>query len=175
MAVVTATQTLDPSARHEDDSQTQRRDFLSICYPQQSLSLISVLLIFSTGFVTSSGLRVASAPPTPHPGLQPQKQNKQEERHPICTHTPVTQAALFISPCDGVCACVRAQAVATLHRGLHFTNLLNNSISENAVTWKTLPQNEPGYDSQKRYILRKTNLFLQVNVFIKNNTNPKPY
>lgn len=59
MAVVTATRTLDPSATHDDDSKTQRQDFLSICYLLQSFPSVFVLWTIFTGFVMSSGLRVA--------------------------------------------------------------------------------------------------------------------
>lgn len=96
MAVVTATQTLDPSARHEDDSQTQRRDFLSICYPQQSLSLISVLLIFSTGFVTSSGLRVVSVPPHPTPPASNPKNKTNKKRDIQSAHIHPSHKPLYL-------------------------------------------------------------------------------
>lgn len=179
MAVVTATRTLDPSARHDDDSKTQRRDFLSICYLLKSLPSVFVLWTFFTGFVMSSGLRVASVPqqPPPPPTTSQTLWTKHEERHPTCTctHTRVAQVAyLFVAA-----ACMRACVRNTAQRW-HFRYLLNNWKMEKAVTWKPYLRTSQVM-TYKKNIYWEINLFLQVNVFLKNKTNkkkttnPKPY
>lgn len=157
MAVVTATQTLDPSARHDEDSQTQRRDFLSICHSLQSLQFLCYGS-FSTGFVTSSGLRVASVP-------QPPKTC--EPKHLICTrtHTPV---ALIYFPRVWRHECVCAHGWLQHCTEVAFQKFTQFEIrhTQKSSHLKTLPQNEPGYDLQKS-IYWEINLFFQVNVFVK--------
>lgn len=135
------------------------------------LPTISVLRTFFTGFVTSSGLRVASVPqPRPAQNLW----TKHEEKHPTRTrtHTPVAQVAYLFTHVT-----VRACGGCNTAQRWHFRNLqhnwkkqsLENPTSEWARLWLT---------KKKKDIYWEINLFLQVNVFIRKrqkNTNPKPY
>lgn len=164
MAVVTATQTLDPSARHDEDSETEAGLPVHL-----SLTTISIFVLrtffhwFCYELWTSSG----QCPSTPY---------NLWNQNIWSAHARIHPSHLFISPaCGGTSACARTGGCNTAQRW-HFRNLLNNSKSDThkkSSHLKTLPQNEPGYDLQKS-IYWEINLFFQVNVFVK-NTNPKPY
>lgn len=155
MAVVTATQTLDPSARRDDDSQTQRRDFLSICYSLQSLPTGRTFFHWSCYELwTSSG----QCPSTPH---------NLWSKHPICTRTrtPVAQVPYLFPRVATRVSCVLTGGCNTARRW-HFRNLLNNSKS---VTWKPYLRTSQVM-TYKKYIYWEINLFLQVNVFVKHQS-----
>lgn len=123
MVVVTATWTLDPSARRAGDSQTERRDFLSICNLLQSLPSGSrhCVMDFFIGFVKSYGLWVSLNFKTCETNL---------ERNIWSAHTLTHSRTCHLFNCVHirvmVCMCVRMGGCNTAQRW-HFRHLLNNS------------------------------------------------
>lgn len=112
---------------------------------------------FSTGFVTSSGLRVASVPQPPKT-CEPNIWSAHARIHP-------SHKSLIYFPAWR-CECVCAHGWLQHCTEVAFRNLLNNSKS---VTWKPYLRTSQVIN-YKKYIYWEINLFLQVNVFVKHQS-----